>query len=48
MKYIEMEPNVDRILHEICDTALKAAGMQAFGLINQLLALIKDDQTVAK
>ncbi len=43
MKYIEIGQDMDRVLHAICDSALKAHGMQMIGLINQLLASIKDD-----
>lgn len=43
MKYIEIGQEMDRVLHAICDTALKTHGMQMIGLINQLLASIKDD-----
>lgn len=43
MKYIEIGQEMDRVLHAICDSALRANGMQMIGLINQLLASIKDD-----
>ena len=43
MRYIEIEEDMDRVLHTICDAALKAGGMQMIGLINQVLASIKDD-----
>jgi hypothetical protein len=43
MKYIEVEHEMDRVLHAICDVALKSGGMQMVGLINELLASIKDD-----
>lgn len=43
MKYIQVEQEMDRVLHSICDAALKSGGMQMIGLINQLLASIKDD-----
>jgi hypothetical protein len=43
MKYIEIEKEMDKNLHTLCDWALKAGGMQVFGLINQLLASIKED-----
>lgn len=43
MKYIEIGQEMDRVLHAICDSALKTHGMQMIGLINQLLASIKDD-----
>ena len=45
MKYLEIEKDMDRTLHAICDAALKAGGMQMIGLINQLIAAIKDDST---
>lgn len=45
MKYIEIEQEMDKTLHAICDAALKAGGMQMIGLINQLIAAIKDDST---
>jgi hypothetical protein len=43
MRYLEIEKDMERTLHEICDAALKAGGMQMIGLINQLIAAIKED-----
>ena len=43
MKYIEIDQNMEKTIHAICDAALKAAGMQAASLVNQLIASIKDD-----
>lgn len=43
MKYIELDQDMERTIHAICDAALKASGMQVVGLVNQLVANIKDD-----
>jgi|GEM_PF-2994480 hypothetical protein len=43
MKYIEIDQNMEKTIHAICDAALKTAGMQAASLVNQLIAAIKDD-----
>ena len=43
MKYLEIDPNMEKTLHSICDAALKTAGLQAASLVNQLIAAIKDD-----
>jgi hypothetical protein len=43
MKYIELDQNMETTIHAICDAALKSAGMQVVGLVNQLVASIKDD-----
>jgi hypothetical protein len=48
MKYLEIHAEMDRTLHAICDAALKSGGMQMIGLINQLIAAIKDDSTRAQ
>lgn len=48
MRYIEIGQEMDQVLHTICDTVLRANGMQMIGLINQLLSSIKDDAASAQ
>ena len=43
MKYIELDQEMEKTVHTICDAALKAGGMQVIALVNQLVASIQDD-----
>ncbi|MBS0626536.1 MAG: hypothetical protein JSS32_10850 [Verrucomicrobia bacterium] len=43
MKYIELDSDMERTIHAICDAALKTGGMQVISLVNQLVASIRDD-----
>jgi hypothetical protein len=40
-RVLEVEGEVEKLLHSVLDAALKAGGMQMHGIVNQLIAAIK-------
>ena len=45
MKYIEIDSEMGKVLHVICDAALKAGGMQIIGSVNYVVSGIKENKT---
>lgn len=42
MKYIELTPETDKLIAALCDLALKAGGLQAHGLVTQVMAAVRE------
>lgn len=41
MRFLEIEGEVEKLLHAVFDAALKAGGMQLLGSVNQLIQSIQ-------
>jgi|GEM_PF-3926584 len=40
-KFLEINQDMDRVLTELCDAALKREGMRLFGAVSQLVSAIQ-------
>lgn len=40
-KFLEINPEMDRVLTELCDAALKRDGMRIFPIVTQLVSAIQ-------
>lgn len=47
-RILEIEGDVERLLHAVCDAALKNGGMAIIGHVNQLIGSIKNKQEECK
>lgn len=43
-KYLEIDAEVEKLLHAVLDAALKAGGMMMHGIVNQLISSIKQEE----
>jgi hypothetical protein len=39
-KFLEITQEIDKVLTDLCDAALKKEGMRFFGTVNQLISAI--------